>query len=89
MLVLPQRNYWLYGGTVAEAAHSFDRFPDRQANLWWPADRAWLVASEIDFDSTVVAGSRALIDAVLASALEALEVTVDTDLSSLGDTLNA
>ena len=23
--------------------------------LWWPEDRAWLVATEIDFDSTIVA----------------------------------
>lgn len=88
VVALPQRNYLLHGAAVTGAAHSFDRFTDRQANLWWPADRAWFVSSEIDFDSTVVAGSRALVDAVLASDLEALEVTADTDLSIVGDTLN-
>ena len=58
--------------------------------LVWPADHAWCVASEIDWDSTVVGGSRAAIDAVLATdSLETFEVTADDDLSSEGDTINA
>jgi len=88
-VTLPYRNYWLHRAPVGDATHSFESFPDRQANLWWPADHAWFVVSEIDFDSTVVAGSRALVDAILASTLEALEVTAETDLSSLGDTVNS
>jgi hypothetical protein len=58
-------------------------------NLWWPHDRAWFVATEIDFDSTLVGGSHALIDALLANdALEALEITLDTRLDWFGDELN-
>lgn len=58
-------------------------------NLLWSADRAWFLASEIDFDSTLIAGSRALIDAIVAHPkLEAAEVTEETDLSSTADTVN-
>jgi hypothetical protein len=57
--------------------------------LLWPADQSWVVASEIDWDSTIVAGSRGLIDAVLADpALEAFEVDEDADLSWDGDIVN-
>jgi len=41
-----------------------------------PADRAWCVATEIDFAWTYVGGSRELIDAILADArLEAVETS--------------
>ncbi len=58
-------------------------------NLMWPEDSAWFLASEIDFDSTLIGGSRGLIDAVVAdAALEAAEVDAETDLTSRGDALN-
>jgi hypothetical protein len=57
--------------------------------LLWPADRAWVVASEIDWDSTIVAGRRELIAAVLADpAFEAFEVDERADLTWDGDALN-
>jgi len=46
------------------------------------------VASEIDFDSTVVGGSRELIARVLSSGLEAAEVTAASDFSWEGDRIN-
>ncbi|TLG05304.1 hypothetical protein FEK35_19220 [Nocardia cyriacigeorgica] len=64
-------------------------FPGVTPQLLWPADHAWVVASEIDFDSTIVAGSRALIEAVVADdRFEAFEITEDSDLSWDGDTIN-
>lgn len=57
--------------------------------MLWPADHSWVVASEIDWDSTIVAGSRALIDAVLADErFESFEVHAVSDLSWDGDTMN-
>jgi hypothetical protein len=57
--------------------------------LLWPADHAWVVASEIDWDSTIVAGPRTLIDAVLAcDAWEGFEVDENSDLTWDGDTVN-
>lgn len=71
----------LFEGPIQDATHSFSAWPGSQlANLWWPADRAWFVVSEIDYDSTIVAGSRESIDAVLRMpGLEAFELSpVDT-----------
>jgi hypothetical protein len=57
--------------------------------LIWPADHAWVLASEIDWDSTIVAGSRALIDAVLAfDVVEAFAVDADDSLMSHADLIN-
>jgi hypothetical protein len=36
------------------------------SGLWWPADRAWFVATEIDFPWTFVAGSEALVDRLIS-----------------------
>lgn len=57
--------------------------------LLWPEDHAWVLATEIDWDSTIVAGGRALVDAILADGrFEAFEVRHDDDLSSHGDSVN-
>jgi len=57
--------------------------------LLWPEDHAWVLATEIDWDSTIVAGGRALVDAILTDGrFEAFEVPHDDDLSSRGDTVN-
>jgi len=36
-------------------------------NLIWPGDRAWVVVTEIDFDSTIIGCSRACADGLLAA----------------------
>lgn len=63
--------------------------PSISPQLLWPVDHSWVVASEIDWDSTIVAGSRSLVDAVLADGrFEAFEVDEDSDLSYEGDLVN-
>jgi hypothetical protein len=58
-------------------------------NLIWPKDRAWFVASEYDFDSTLVGGSRELIVAILDSPdLEAWEVDPEVSLQADADKIN-
>jgi hypothetical protein len=48
--------------------------------IWWPADRAWVVHSEIDFAWTLVAGSGALVDALLMrDDLEVIRTTFDAE----------
>ncbi|WP_435199072.1 hypothetical protein [Janibacter sp. GS2] len=62
---------------------------DISPQLIWPADHSWVVASEIDWDSTIVAGSRSLVEAVIADeTFEAFEVDEDADLTYEGDTIN-
>lgn len=59
-------------------------------NLAWPKDRAWVLSTELYEDSTIVGGSRELIDALLACpGIEALEVQAGSRLDAAGDTLNA
>ncbi len=58
-------------------------------NLIWPESRDWFVASEYDFDSTLVGGSRALIEAILDSSdLEAWEVDPEVSLQDDADKIN-
>ncbi|WP_449373535.1 hypothetical protein [Arthrobacter psychrolactophilus] len=89
------RQYFVFQGNLQDLAQPpwRDDYPgaDSQTpNLAWPADRSWCMASEIDFDSTLVGGTAELIAAVVhSSGLEALEVTPSSDLSSEGDTINS
>lgn len=46
------------------------------SGLWWPADRSWFVATEIDFEWTFVAGPAGLIDRLRGD--DRLEVATTT-----------
>ena len=61
---LPQRRYYLYRGPVEKALGPlpFDQSP----NLWWPDDRAWFVATEVDYAWTYVGGSQDLVDELVS-----------------------
>jgi hypothetical protein len=65
-------------------------FLQREApNLIWPADHSWLVASEVDFDSTLVGGRAMLIDAIVESPrLEAWPVGPADSLADNADNVN-
>ena len=73
------RAYFLFRGPLS-AASSFNFESSRQSpNLWWPGDRSWCVATEIDAYSTYLGGSRKCIDQVLAAVeLETIEVADNT-----------
>jgi hypothetical protein len=58
-------------------------------SILWPDDHAWVLATEIDFDSTLVAGTRALVrELVETPGLEVLPISTDADLTWDGDVLN-
>jgi hypothetical protein len=81
---LPSRDYLLFRGPVAKAAGWEDG-----PNLWWPDDRAWCVASEIDLPYSYVGGPQALIDAILAHpAIEALPTTPADGITYDSDKIN-
>jgi hypothetical protein len=86
----PQRAYLLFGGPIDTEAPQ-DSFGDSELpNLWWPADRAWMVATEIDFAWTYVGGTLTVIDALLADArLEALPARITDKPFYDSDTINA
>jgi len=43
-------------------------------SLLWPDDHAWVLATEIDLEWTVVGGSRGLVDTLVRSDLEVEEI---------------
>ena len=89
----PGRDYLLFRGPI-DAALTFtvgeSPFWGDSPNIWWPEDRAWCVATDIDLFDTYVAGSRECIDAVLsAPGLEALPTSRNAQVSLDADTINA
>ena len=80
VLELPWRSYAMFEGPVAGATcFMTSRF--QSPNLWWPEDRSWFIASEIDLPWTYVAGSRHLVDELLDDPeIEALESSPDERL---------
>jgi len=64
---LPHRNYALFVGALAALPSLMGAQDDHSPNLWWPDDRAWCVATEIDLAWTYVGGPAALVSDVLAN----------------------
>jgi uncharacterized protein (UPF0303 family) len=87
-LVLPAREYFLFRGPIAAALEMSSRW-DQSPNLFWPGDRAWFMAGEIGFDSTVIGGSSELAQALLAAPqLDAWPVDHRDLLSAGADEIN-
>jgi hypothetical protein len=90
LIQMPSRPMALLCGPLSAAGSSFSsgRWPE-SASLWWPSDRTWCVATDIDLMSTYVGGSTECIEAVLADpSLEAFAVTVDQTVHWKSDTIN-
>lgn len=88
---LPGREYYLLSGRVGAAAQSLSREPWlwRSANLWWPDDHAWAVATEVDLNSTYVGGSTACIADLLDSpGLEVVSATAMDGITAFSDRVN-
>ena len=83
---LPHRNHYLYRGPVDAALVGYPgRPPDHTANLWWPNDHAWCVASDVDPSWSYVGGSHALVEALVSEpALEVFEVEPDVPVVRVG-----
>jgi hypothetical protein len=88
-LSLLHRAYFLFLGPI-DAVPSLSVGTFRQPpNLWWPEDRAWCVATDIDLSETYLAGSEACIQQVVADAdLEAFRVPIEARIDIDGDRLN-
>jgi hypothetical protein len=73
------REYYLFRGPLEAASHmEFNGALFQSADLWWPDDRAWCVATDLDGDSTYVGGTEACIASILEDErFEALPSAVD------------
>ena len=88
-LRLPNRDYLLFSGPLRAGAGLGDPRWRQSPNLCWPADRSWCVATEIDFDSTLVGGPVELVHDVLAHPeLEAWPVDPGDSLAWDADLVN-
>jgi hypothetical protein len=91
---LPHRDYLLFEGPLEAATElgwNIDGrvFVPQSPNLFWPGDHAWCVASEIDLFCTLVAGSNALADSLLADPrLEVWRVFPDDLVTADSDDKN-
>ena len=87
---LPARRYFLLEGPI-EAINetvSQDTFY-RSASLWWPDDRPWFVAIDVDLESAYVGGTNACIEALVSHPdLEVLRVEVTHGVTWDADTVN-
>ncbi len=91
-LSVPGRGYLLFRGPLDAVMSFLDHIPigcAQSPSIWWPDDRAWCVATEIDNPDTYVGGSAACIGRILSCQdLEALTITVEARIDLGGDTIN-
>lgn len=88
------RNMVVLHGPITAAEARFGAAPHHSgggysANLWWPNDHTWCVATDIDHKSTYVGGNSACIDAILTDPrLEAFPVSGTQFIGWAADTVN-
>jgi hypothetical protein len=82
---LPRRDYVMCMGPVASVLGPLSGAPmERSPNLWWPHDRAWCVASDIDLPWTYVGGPSGMIEELLSDeGLEALRVDLNDPVTRI------
>jgi hypothetical protein len=84
LLRLPHREHYVFTGMLSRTRRPFllgGTF-EQSPTIWWPADRAWLVATEVDGYVTYVGGTRMCVDAILAApTLKAARVTADDPIA--------
>ncbi|WP_233498843.1 hypothetical protein [Blastococcus sp. TF02A-26] len=88
-LTLPSCELLLVSGPITLAAANMAAEPQEQSPaLWWPADRAWCVATDPELMSTYVAGPVEVVDALLASRLEVHPARADDPVGYAADAVN-
>lgn len=90
LLLGGQHDMVLVRGTTADAVRNLAPEPHEQsANLWWPADQAWCVVTDIDLTSTYVGGSAACIGELLRTpGIEAAPARPEDPTTFAADTVN-
>jgi len=89
-LCRPGREYQCYSAPLKEVQKSVTPFREQIANLWWPTDYAWMVATDIDHVSTYVGGSAACIQALIDCAhIEAAPSQQGDRIGYAADTVNS
>jgi len=89
-LVLPaQREMHLLEGPLDAVSEFYEEQHRHPPSLWWSADRAWCVGTDIDLMTTYVGGRSEAISALLDDEqLEALRVPLGQRVDWEADTIN-
>ncbi|MGO4807440.1 hypothetical protein AB4089_20235 [Arthrobacter sp. 2MCAF15] len=97
-LSLPGRDHFLFAAAprsftdavwIQDSPWNRDPHWPQSPSLLWPEDRAWVMVTEIDFDSTIVAGSPSLVaDLIADQSIEALQINEGADLTQDADNVN-
>ncbi|HEV8669611.1 MAG TPA: hypothetical protein VGS01_02625 [Candidatus Limnocylindria bacterium] len=88
---VPGRGYYIARGPLTSALDTVYGVVShyQSASIWWPDDRAWCVATEVDFDWTYVGGSaRCIADVVANDKLEALPARLNDGVRWDSDGIN-
>jgi|KBSMisStaDraftv2_1062788.scaffolds.fasta_scaffold38255_1 hypothetical protein len=82
------RHYYVFRGPLAGLSTWFEWRPEAP-NYFWPDDKAWIVATEIDGFSTYVGAPRHQIEEILMSPFfEALPCELGHRFDGIGDPIN-
>jgi hypothetical protein len=76
--VSPIRHCYLYEGSL-DSWRSL--WPAILPSLWWPDDRSWCVARDVDIRWTYVAGSAKLMERLMASGLSCDQAAWDDEVT--------
>jgi hypothetical protein len=61
----------------------------RSPSLWWPDDRTWCAATDVDMQETYIGASTACVERLLADRrLEIMRVSADQDITYEADAIN-
>jgi hypothetical protein len=87
---LPAREYHLLVGALEAVMESAVKSPAAQSpTLWWPDDRSWCVATEIDLNTTYLGCTDACRDEIVASPdLEAWAIEPSAGIDWRSDPVN-
>lgn len=89
VLELPGRNHRLYEVSAldlvdpawpARAPWTDNDMHAQSPSILWPMDHTWVLATEVDYDSTIISGSQELVNELLVTeGIEAFEVDSDIE----------
>ena len=86
--LLPHRKMHLLEGPLRSIREFYERYRN-PPSIWWPEDRDWCVATDIDLMSTYVGGNHDAIQALLDDEqIEAPAVAVDQSIAWEADSVN-
>lgn len=86
----PHRNYLLYCGGIDDiGGRGIPEHHREPPEYWFPEDKSWCVATDMDLFWTYIGGSRACIDAILNSPdLETVPAELNDGLTVESDEIN-